>query len=104
MDVLAAFIDDRCVEKPSVWVESSKLWAAWTGWCEESNESPGNKRRLADRLTERGFEKAHGTNNVAIGRGIALRHEGGPDPSWINARDFQEGQDPTLGRIQVPGD
>ena len=87
MDVLADFIDECCVTRPGVWVEFKKLWEAWTSWCEESNEQAGSKRRFADRLTERGYPKANGTNNVAIREGIALRHDGGPDPSRINDLD-----------------
>ena len=100
MDVLADFINECCVTRPGVWVEFKNLWEAWTRWCEESNEQAGNKRRFADRLTERGYPKAHGTNNVAIREGIALRHDGGPDPSRINdpgpAGDAEPPPDPPL--------
>jgi len=84
MDVLAAFIEDECEVRPEVWAKFANLYAAYTRWCDESNEKPEKKRRFADLLTERGFEKGKGTDNVAIRWGIALRHGGGPDPARIN--------------------
>ncbi len=64
-------------------MELSELWAAWTSWCEESSETLGNQRRFADRLTERTFDEVHGTNNMAIRRGIALRHDGARTPPGL---------------------
>ena len=87
MDTLAAFIEECCVTNPGVWVEFKHLWAAWTSWCEESNETPGNKRRFADLLTERGYEKDNGAKNAAMRRGIALRHAGGDDPDRARVND-----------------
>jgi hypothetical protein len=88
MDTLAAFIDECCIVGPNVWCKFKDLYSAYDEWCKESNESAEPKRRFADQLTERGFEKVNGTDNVAIRRGIALRHDGGPQgpgtPSRIN--------------------
>jgi len=83
MDALAAFIDEDCIVRPDTWCKFSDLYAAYTRWCEESNEHPEKKRRFADSLTERGFAAAKGTKNVAIRQGIALRSDDEPDPARV---------------------
>ncbi len=81
MDPLEAFIDECCVVGPEVWCKFANLYSAYTRWCEESNEDSIKKRRFADRLTERGYERDVGTDGVKIRKGIALRHDGDPDPT-----------------------
>ncbi len=82
-DTLAAFIEECCTVHPSAWCKFSDLYAAYDRWCAESNETAEKKKALAMRLTERGFVADKGTNNAAIRRGLALRHDGGPDPPRI---------------------
>jgi hypothetical protein len=83
MDTLAAFVEDECIVRPDAWCKFADLYAAYIEWCEDSGEQPEKKRRFADRLTERGFEKGVGAKNVKIRHGIALRSDGDPDPSWV---------------------
>jgi len=83
-DTLAGFVDDECIVHPDAWCKFADLYAAYTRWCEESNEHPEKKRRFADRLTESGYAADNGARNVAIRRGIALRHDGPDDPSRVN--------------------
>jgi P4 family phage/plasmid primase-like protien len=95
MDPLEAFIDECCVVRPAVRCKFADLYSAYTRWCEESHEHPVKKRRFADRLTERGFERDVGTDGVKIRRGIALRHDGDPDPTRITDPDPDSpGSDP----------
>jgi P4 family phage/plasmid primase-like protien len=97
-DVLSGFVDECCVVRPDAWCKFADLWQAYTRWCEESNEHPETKRRFGDSLTERGFERDNGSGNVAIRRGIALRHDEDPDPSRVNdpdPRDAHERHDET---------
>jgi len=84
MDTLGGFVDECCVVRPEAWCKFADLYSAYTRWCEESNEHPEKKRRFGDKLTERGFRPDNGAKNVAIRRGIALRHDGDPDPSRVN--------------------
>lgn len=84
MDTLAAFIEDECVVRPEAWIKFADLYAAYTRWCEDSNEGPEKKRRFGTLLTERGFEADNGAKNVAIRRGIALRSDDDPDPARVN--------------------
>ncbi len=80
MDVLAAFVADRCVVDPDAWARFSDLWAEWQGWCEEVGEKAETKRRFGNRLKERGFEPDRGTGNVPIRRGLGLRDDRDPGP------------------------
>jgi putative DNA primase/helicase len=84
MDTLGGFVDECCVVRPGAWCKFADLYSAYTLWCEESNEHPEKKRRFGDKLAERGFKPDNGAKNVAIRRGIALRHDGDPDPSRVN--------------------
>ncbi len=80
MDVLAQFIEERCVVREGVWAWFSDLWNSYHGWCEEAREKPETKRGFGTRLKERGFGPDRGTGNVPIRRGIALRDDQRPDP------------------------
>jgi len=91
MDALAAFIEECCIVEPSVWCKFADLYAAYGKWCEDSHEHPESSRRFADSLTERGFEKDTGKGNVKIRRGIALRHDGGPDPARVTDPEANNG-------------
>ncbi len=79
MDVLADFINERCVVRDGVWCIFADLYESYEVWCEESGETPEKKRKFGARLKERGFLPANGTKNVAIRKGIALRSD--QDPS-----------------------
>src|SRR5215204_997999 len=83
MDPLEAFIDECCVVRPDVRCNFGDLYDAYTQWCEGAREYPVKKRRFADRMTERGFDRDVGTDGVKIRRGIALRHDGGSGPTRI---------------------
>jgi putative DNA primase/helicase len=80
MDILAGFIEDRCVVEPDAWAKFSDLYGAYTGWCDEVGEKAETKRRFGTRLKERGFEPGKGTDNISIRRGIGLRDDRHPDP------------------------
>jgi putative DNA primase/helicase len=80
MDVLAGFIEDRCVVDPDAWAAFADLYASYQDWCEESGEKAETKRRFGTRLKERGFEPGRGTGNTPIRRGIGLRDDRRPDP------------------------
>jgi phage/plasmid-associated DNA primase len=100
---------EQGVVRPEAWCKFANLYSAYTRWCEESNEYPIKKRRFADRLTERGYERDVGTDGVKIRRGIALHHDGDPDPSRITdpAPDTDpdsHGSAPDLEEIGNPGD
>jgi putative DNA primase/helicase len=80
MDVLAGFVEDRCVVDAEAWTKFAELYASYQDWCDESGEKAETKRRFGTRLKERGFEPDRGTGNVPIRRGIGLRDDRRPDP------------------------
>jgi putative DNA primase/helicase len=82
MDVLAAFIEERCVEYPDATATAKALWDAYKGWTGESGEDHGTQRRFGMRLTERGFERRRITSGERKGTyewvGIGLIYPGEP--------------------------
>src|SRR5215204_5259479 len=60
MDVLAAFIEDRCVVHPRASAGATPLYNAYKDWCDESGETKLTQTKFGRRLKERGFrsEKA----------------------------------------------
>ncbi len=84
MDVIAAFLDERCVVHERATTTAQALYDAYTTWCDEYREKPEKQRSFGLRLTERGF----GSYKITAGphkdrkgwRGIGLRaDDGGPD-------------------------
>jgi len=77
MDVLAAFIEDRCVVHERARVGATPLYEAYKAWCEESGESRLTQTKFGRQLKERGFR------NEKVQRvtwyGIGLRDDR-PDP------------------------
>ena len=57
MDVIGAFLDDRCELGDSHKARAGALHKAYREWCEEQGERPVSGRAFADRLQERGFDK-----------------------------------------------
>jgi putative DNA primase/helicase len=82
MDVLAAFIEDRCVVGRGLEAQATPLYNAYREWAESAGEKAEKQRGFGMRLTERGFarEKRGGTYRWL---GIGLRHDG-PGPSGGN--------------------
>lgn len=80
MDVLAAFLEDRCVTTPDAWARFSDLYESYQEWCEGSGEKAETKRRFGNQLKERGFEPDRGAGNAPIRRGLGLRDDRRPDP------------------------
>jgi putative DNA primase/helicase len=70
-DALAQFIEDCCLTGPSYYVRSSDLWHAWSEWCRQSSEEPGNQRRFKDDLANRGHDSRR-TKNGIVFDGLAL--------------------------------
>ncbi len=91
MDVLAAFIEERCVVREGAWSRFSKLYESYTDWCEEAGEKVETKRRFGSHLKERGFEPYRGTGNESRRRGIALLEDRDPDPEG-SPRVTREGE------------
>jgi putative DNA primase/helicase len=87
MDVLAAFLEDRCVVDPNATVGATPLWNAYQEWCRETGEYAGTQTAFGRRLRERGFESGrHPKNRKKEWRGIGLLYPGDPggtDPEGV---------------------
>lgn len=55
MDVLAGFINERCVVSKKAWAPATPLYEAYQSWCLENGEEPEKQRNFGRRLRERGF-------------------------------------------------
>ena len=71
MDVLAAFISERCVLDPQSKVRADDLYQAYVSWCASHGETAKSGRAFGTAMTERGdFERFH--SNGTWYRGIGL--------------------------------
>ena len=80
MDVLAAFIEDRCVLQAGAETPATPLYKAYREWCEEAGEQPEKQTAFGRRLGERGdltgFSYTQGPHKGRKGwRGIGLLQE-----------------------------
>ena len=57
MDVLGAFITDRCILEPTARATAKELYNGYKGWCEASGEKAISKKKLGMRLAERGLDR-----------------------------------------------
>jgi putative DNA primase/helicase len=57
MDVLAAYIDERCWLGANAEAQAKPLFDDYRSWCDANGERSESQRRFATRLAERGLEK-----------------------------------------------
>lgn len=57
MDVLAAFLDERCVASPGARGTSKALYDAYCAWCQDNAEDPVSARVFGLRLKDKGFRQ-----------------------------------------------
>lgn len=72
MDMISAFIEDRCEVGKGLSVQSSRLFAAYSEWAENNNEYRMSATKFGVELAKR-FEKVK-TRNGAYFSGIALNN------------------------------
>ncbi|MDP9472822.1 MAG: phage/plasmid primase, P4 family, partial [Chloroflexota bacterium] len=73
MDVLGAFLVDRCTIAPQARVAAKTLYADYQRWCEETGEKPLSQIAVGKQLAERGFTPARsgkGRGRGWIGLGL----------------------------------
>ena len=58
MDLLAEFLDEKCVLGLNEKVKAKDLYKAYREFCEAEGELTLGKKRFADLLLQRGFRKA----------------------------------------------
>jgi putative DNA primase/helicase len=57
MDVIGAFIKERCVQGPGFFIRARELFKCYQDWCDESNEHAASERFFGLRLKELGLEQ-----------------------------------------------
>mgnify|MGYP002345432775 FL=1 len=73
MDILATFMDDRCIVQRGEKVGSTALYEAYKAWCDGSGERAMSQKSLSTRLKERGFESRRaGAQGGVMWFGIGL--------------------------------
>lgn len=77
MDMLGAFIDDRCITGPSETCTAHHIYSVYQKWCEENGERPITQTMMGRKLTDRGFDSVRiGKERVRSWVGIGLRDMG----------------------------
>lgn len=76
MDVLGAFLEDRCTLRQNGQVTAKSLYRAYREWCDSAGEHPVNQRRFGIALQERGISKEH-TRGGTLYHGIELEQPNG---------------------------
>lgn len=71
MDVLAAFLADRCVINDKAHVTAKDLYTAYCAWCDDNGERKDSAKAFGVQLDERGFA-AGKSGNERFRRGLAL--------------------------------
>jgi putative DNA primase/helicase len=74
MDVVAQFIEDRCVTDRQADVTVKALYDNYVEWCQANGETAISKRSFGQRLTEQGF-KQRPTRDARKWQGIRLKTE-----------------------------
>jgi len=73
MDVLEEWIEDECVRDTASQTLVTKLYDAYSRWCQKNKLRQLMKRTFGDQLEAKGFERARGAGGARLHRGIALR-------------------------------
>ncbi len=105
MDVLAGFLDDRCVVHPRAEAPATPLYNEYQEWCRSNGEAEENQRRFGGRLRDRGFDSFDITSGAHKGRkgwrGVGLKTDnpdGGRSEERSTPVDDQSG---TTGRNEA---
>ncbi len=80
MDVLGAFIEDRCVEEEGTRSTATVLYDAYQLWAKDSGERVLPKRNFGQRLEERGYLAGKGAKGIRLWRGLRLLEQGEEPP------------------------
>jgi putative DNA primase/helicase len=75
-DTVGAFLEERCEVAPGGETASSKLFTAWTAFCEDRGERPGIQKTFNDALDKKGFKRGR-TKSGAVFYGVKMK-EGPP--------------------------
>jgi putative DNA primase/helicase len=102
MDVLAAFIEERCVIGPNARAQATVLYNAYRGWCEDAGERTEAQRSFGMRLAERDFERRK-SGGVFWWLGIGVLDDApGPEGGLGSGeRDHRDDKGPKSGKTAI---
>jgi putative DNA primase/helicase len=72
MDVLQQWLEECCVADPRAETPFADLYASYTEWCKERDETPVSKRKFGERLSEKGYESVLIRDSV-LGKPVKAR-------------------------------
>ena len=73
-DATGDWINDRCDEYPKAFASNEEVFRSWRSWAEKSGEFIGSKKRLGQKLEERGFQRdRQGHGGVKGFRGLFVK-------------------------------
>jgi putative DNA primase/helicase len=72
MDALQQWLEDCCVADPKAETHFADLYASYTEWCKERDETPVSKRKFGERLSEKGYESVLIRDSV-LGKPVKAR-------------------------------
>jgi P4 family phage/plasmid primase-like protien len=80
MDVLQQWLEECCVADPKAETRFADLYASYTEWCKERDETPVSKRKFGERLSEKWYESVLIRDSVLgkpvkARRGLRLKQE-----------------------------
>lgn len=72
-DLVAQFLDERCIVGDQYQVRSSDLYAEYKSWCQDNGlDHPLSQKALAQQLDEKGYDRTENRNHQAIWLGVGL--------------------------------
>ncbi|MCW6680856.1 phage/plasmid primase, P4 family [Aerococcaceae bacterium NML130460] len=74
MDVIAAFIDECCIESPNVYIKATDLYGAYKDWAKSNENYLMSHTKFGVEITDRGYEKTRKKNGYNY-HGIDLRDD-----------------------------
>ncbi len=74
MDVIAAFIEDACVQDKEARVNPSDLYNTYRMWCSVNGERELAQRKFSQEIESRGFERVKSNGHRLI-RGLSIRYQ-----------------------------
>lgn len=75
MDLLAQFIQERCIEDPAAEIWARQLYAEYKHWCEECGLHAVSHKRLGREIGQR-FNKRDSTGGMVLYEGLKLAESG----------------------------
>lgn len=93
MDIIGAFLQERCVCNEKARVSAKSLYAEYQTWCTDNGDRPVSQRQFGSSLTERGLKRkrfANGVHYLGLGLCTMNDYEPGFDKSVLDVSRVTE--------------